>query len=73
MLVEFSDLIIGIEVKNLSGLSGDDDVSSEMENSRTWTTADKTIDTVLNQTRAVNPDAAGCKAALEASLAAIAQ
>lgn len=30
-LVEFSDLIIGIEVKYLSGLSSDDDVSSEME------------------------------------------
>lgn len=36
-----------------------------------WTEIDKTIDTVLRQLRAVNPRAAACKTALEASLAAM--
>ena len=43
------------------------------KNSQMWTAVDKTIDTVLRQARAVSPDAAGCKAALETSLAAMAK
>lgn len=36
-----------------------------------WTKIDTTIDTVLRQVRAVNPDAATCQKALEASIAAM--
>lgn len=36
-----------------------------------WTAIDKTIDSVLRDVRAVNPDASACKSSLEASLAAL--
>lgn len=36
-----------------------------------WTAIDKTLDTVFRQIRAVNPQAAACKSALESSLAAL--
>ena len=41
------------------------------KDSQEWTKVDKTIDTVLRQVRAVKPDTSGCKAALEASIAAM--
>lgn len=42
-------------------------------NAKMWTQVDKTIDTVLRQVRAVHPDAAGCQAALQGSITAMAQ
>ena len=41
------------------------------KDSEKWDTVDQTIDNVLRQVRAVNPDSSSCVAALEASIAAM--